>query len=84
MPVDAAGTLTLARGARRFLVKNGAAIVQRDRARQPLGDADVLTLLLHEDGLLRVPVLLVGDLLVRGYTDDLYRHALASVPSASA
>jgi arsenate reductase-like glutaredoxin family protein len=75
-PVDAAGALALARRARRFLVKRGAEIVELDRAQRPVGDADVLTLLLHEDGLLRVPVLLVNDLLVRGYTEDLYRRAL--------
>lgn len=75
-PVDAAGTLALARGVRRFLVKRGAEIVELDRARRPVGDADVLALLLHEDGLLRVPVLVVDDLLVRGFTDDLYRRAL--------
>jgi hypothetical protein len=30
----------------------------------------------HDDGFLRVPVLLIGDVLVRGYTDALYREAL--------
>jgi len=82
-PVDRDGTLALARGARRFLVKSGAAVVELDRARQPVGDTDVLALLLHEDGLLRVPVLLVGELLVRGFTDDLYRKALTAAPPAA-
>ncbi len=80
-PVDGAATLALARGVRRFLVKSGAAVVELDRARQPVGDADVLALLVHEDGFLRVPVLIAGDLLVRGFTDDLYRRALAAVPA---
>ena len=74
--VDREGTLALARQAGRFLVKRGDGILELDRARQPVGEADTLALLLHEDGLLRVPVLLVGDLLVRGFTDDLYRRAL--------
>ncbi len=78
-PVDRDGTLVLARRARRFLVKSGATVVELDRARQPVGDADVLALLLHQDGLLRVPVLLLGDLLVRGFTDDLYRRVLPPV-----
>jgi arsenate reductase-like glutaredoxin family protein len=78
-PVDAAATLALAHGARRFLVKAGADVVELDRARQPVGEADLLALLVHDDGLLRVPVLLVDDLLVRGYTEDLYRRALAPV-----
>jgi hypothetical protein len=76
-PVDAAGTLALARPARRLRVKSGAQIVERDRGREPLADAEALSLLLHEDGLLRVPVLLFGDLLVRGFTEDLYRRALS-------
>jgi arsenate reductase-like glutaredoxin family protein len=82
-PVDRDGTLALARGARRFLVKSGAAIVELDRARGAVTDAEALALLLHEDGLLRVPVLLVGDLLVRGFTDDLYRQALGAAPPVS-
>lgn len=32
--------------------------------------------LVHEDDFLRVPVLVLGDLLVRGYTEELYREAL--------
>jgi hypothetical protein len=30
----------------------------------------------HEDGFMRVPVLVLDDLLVRGYTDELYAEAL--------
>jgi len=41
-------------------------------------DDEVIKYLLHEDGFLRVPVLVLGDLLVRGFTEDLYREALAS------
>jgi len=33
--------------------------------------------LVHDDGFLKVPVLVVGDLLVRGYTEELYREALS-------
>lgn len=80
--MGADATLALGRRARRFLVKSGAAILERDRARDPLGDADLLALLLHEDGWLRVPVLVLDDLLVRGYTEDLYRRALAASPTA--
>jgi len=32
----------------------------------------------HEDGLMRVPVLLAGDVAARGYEPDLYRRALAA------
>ena len=32
--------------------------------------------LVHDDGLMRVPVLVWDDLLIRGYTEELYREAL--------
>ena len=48
-----------------------------------MSDAQALDWLLHEDGLLRVPVLVWGDLLVRGYTDELYARALAEPPAPS-
>jgi hypothetical protein len=53
-----------------------------DAGGTPLSDVDAERYLLHEDGLLRVPVLLLGDLLVRGFTDELYREALADAPQA--
>ena len=34
--------------------------------------------LLHDDGFLRVPVLVLDDLIVRGFTEDLYREALGA------
>jgi hypothetical protein len=72
-PVDRAATLAIARGARQILVKSGDAIVRLDG---PLSEADATKYLVPQDGFLRVPVLLIGDVLVRGYTDALYREAL--------
>ncbi len=72
-PVDRAATLALARGARTLLVKSGDGVLCLDA---PLADADVVHHLVHEDGFLRVPVLVLGDVLVRGYTEALYREAL--------
>lgn len=80
-PVDRDGALGLARGARRFLVKTAAGFVQYDAGREPVSDAQALEWLLHEDGLLRVPVLVWGDMLVRGFTDELYERALAEPPA---
>jgi hypothetical protein len=71
--VDSAATLALARSARRMVVKVGDALIRLDA---PFADADAARYLVHEDGFLKVPVLLVGDLLVRGYTEELYREAL--------
>ena len=73
-PVDRAGTLAIAGGAQRMLVKAGQEILRFDPVRRPLTHADALAYLVHEDGFLRVPVLVVGNVLVRGYTDDLYRE----------
>ena len=73
--MDRPATLALARGARRLIVKAGDTIARLDG---PLTDADVAKYLVHDDGFLRVPVLVLGDVLVRGYTDALYREALDS------
>ncbi len=37
---------------------------------------DLMRFLIHEDGFLRIPVLVVGDTLVRGWHEDAYRAAL--------
>lgn len=82
-PVDHAGAVALARSARRLLVKTGDGFIEHDAAAEPVDDAQALRWLLHEDGLLRVPVLVLGDTLVRGYTDELYERALASLSARS-
>ena len=75
-PVDRQATLALARSVRRLIVKAGAGIVRMDRTDASLTDEDAARYLVHEDGFLRVPVLVLGDTLVRGYTEDLYRAVL--------
>jgi hypothetical protein len=80
-PVDAAATLNLARTARRLVIKAGRDVVRVDRARESFSDDDARRYLVHDDGFLRVPVLMLGDTLVRGYTESLYRDALDDVPS---
>ena len=81
-PVDRDAALALARGARRFLIKTGKGFLTHDADREPVSEARALEWLLHDDGLLRVPVLVWGDMLVRGYTDELYEHALSQRPSS--
>jgi hypothetical protein len=75
-PIDREGTLAVARRARRFLIKTGNDVVRIDADRTPLLDADLERYLVHEDGFMRVPVLVVNDLLVRGFTESLYAEAL--------
>ncbi|MEK7385576.1 MAG: hypothetical protein AABZ83_03970 [candidate division NC10 bacterium] len=70
--MDRAATLALARGVRTLLAKSGDGILRLDA---PLTDADIVRHLVHEDGFLRVPVLVLGDVFVRGYTEELYRAA---------
>jgi len=82
-PVPRDAALRLARGARRFLIKAGSGFVQRDAGGEPVSDAQALEWLVHDDGLLRVPVLVWGDMLVRGYTDELYDRALSLGASLS-
>jgi len=59
-------------------VKAETEILRFDTARRPLGDAEMRSCLVHEDGFMRVPVLVLGDLVVRGYTEALYAEALAT------
>jgi arsenate reductase-like glutaredoxin family protein len=80
-PVDKKAALELARGARRFLIKTGPGFLRYDADREPVSEAQAIEWLLHEDGLLRVPVLVWGDMLVRGYTDELYEQALSNGPA---
>ena len=83
-PVDRTAALALARRARRLVLKVGTEVVRVDTARSPFGDDDAARYLVHDDGFLRVPVLLLGDTLVRGYTEALYREVLDAAPSSTA
>lgn len=78
-PVDRDAALALARTARRFVIKAGPDVVRVDRAQGRFSDEDAARYLVHDDGFLRVPVLLLGDTLVRGYTDELYQEVLDGV-----
>lgn len=68
--------MALARQARRLLVKAGDRIL-RYGPDQPISAEEIRSHLVHpSDGFLNVPVLILGDLLVRGYTAALYEEAL--------
>lgn len=82
--MDRRGALALAQGARRFLIKAGQDTLRFDAASHPLDEEQALRYLVHEDGLMRVPVLLWGDLLVRGYTEDLYREVFDAMAGREA
>lgn len=76
--MDRDATLTIARRARRLLIKTGAHVIRLDTDRHSLDEAGAERYLVHEDGFMRVPVLILGDLLVRGYTEELYVEALGA------
>ncbi len=78
--MDRQASLVLARRARRLLVKVGQEVFRFDTRQNPITEAEIAKYLVHEDGFLRVPVLAVGDLVVRGYTEALYREALEGPP----
>jgi arsenate reductase-like glutaredoxin family protein len=61
---------------RRLLVKTREGTVRADVTERRLSDAELASYLVHQDGFLNVPVLVLGDLLVRGYTPELYHEAL--------
>ncbi len=69
-------TVELARRARRFLIKVGQDTLRFEAVANPITEQQVHTYLVHDDGFLRVPVLTMENLLVRGYTEELYREAL--------
>ena len=80
MPLPREVAPTLVAGARRVLVKAGREILRFDE-RRPITPADIDAYLVHADGFVNVPVLVMGDLVVRGYTEELYRQALGEAPA---
>ncbi len=75
-PVPRAEALELASRARRLIVKVGKDTLRFEAGRNRISREEADRYLVHEDGFLRVPVLVVGDLLVRGFTREIYREAL--------
>jgi hypothetical protein len=75
-PVSREETLRLGRAARQAWVKVGNDVRYFGAGDWPPSDADIAEFLVHPDGWMRVPVLVEGSLLVRGYTEALYRRAL--------
>jgi hypothetical protein len=74
--LDRAATLALAARARRFLIKTRQGVLRLDAGRAPVNASELASHLVHRDGFLNLPVLVLDDLLVRGYTPELYREAV--------
>ena len=79
MRTDRTTAIEIGRAARRLLVKAGGGIRRVEATAEGLPEATAVELLVHEDGLLRVPVLILGDLVVRGFTEPLYQEAVSLI-----
>jgi hypothetical protein len=58
----------------------GPAIQEWDLDCTEITDDEILRYLVHRDGRLRVPVLSQGPILIRGFTEPLYRQILFAGP----
>lgn len=63
---------------RRLWVKVGSAIHEWDFDQAEISDDEIQRYLIHRDGRLRVPVLSRGPILIRGFTEALYRQILVA------
>ncbi len=57
-------------------MKAGRDTLRFGGGQRPISREEAEMYLVHEDGFLRVPVLVLDDLVVRGYTEEIYREAL--------
>ncbi len=66
--------------ARRFhtlYVKMGGEILRWEQREAAIPEDDLKRAFVHEDGKLRIPVLIVGDVIVRGFDELTYAKLLA-------
>jgi arsenate reductase-like glutaredoxin family protein len=77
-PLGPRETRELVRQHRRLWIKVGPAINEWDLDQSEITDEEILRYLVHQDGRLRVPVLSRGLILIRGFTEELYRQVLLS------
>ena len=59
-------------------VKISGTIVRWDQGGSAIPEADLRHAFVHEDGQLRIPVLAVGDVIVRGFDEPTYATLLTS------
>lgn len=77
-PLGPKETRELVRQHRKLWVKVGSEIHEWDLDRTEITDDEIQQYLIHRDGRLRVPVISRGPLLIRGFTEALYRQLLLS------
>jgi len=76
-PLDARATLDLVRPCRRFFVKVGEDVFVWDRDQEEVPDEALRRHFVHPDGLIRIPVLILGNTTaVRGFLPEIYSELL--------
>lgn len=70
--------MALIRPARRFYITGRGAPLVLERGAGETSDETLRRYFIHEDGRMRVPVLLAGEVAARGFTPALYREALTA------
>ena len=75
-PVTAAATLALVRERRSCHVRWEGSILTWDQEKSPAPEERLRQYFIHEDGGVRVPVLVAGEAIIRGYDEETYRRVL--------
>jgi arsenate reductase-like glutaredoxin family protein len=75
-PVGAAATLALVRERRTCHVRWEGKILTWDQQESPVPEERLRQYFIHEDGGIRVPVLVVGEAVIQGYDEETYRRVL--------
>jgi len=75
-PVTAAATLALVRKRRTCYVRWEGNILTWDQERSPAPEERLRQYFIHEDGGIRVPVLVAKEAIIRGYDEETYRRVL--------
>jgi hypothetical protein len=71
-PIGAAEAMALASRFGVLYVKIGNEMFRWDRGQAEISEADLKQAFVHEDGQLRIPVLIVGDVIIRGFHEPSY------------
>lgn len=74
--LEAEGTLALVRGRRICHVRWEKRVLTWDQKEAPVPDERLREYFVHEDGGIRVPVLVAGESVVRGFDEETYRRVL--------
>jgi arsenate reductase-like glutaredoxin family protein len=75
-PVTAAAILALVRELRICHVRWERSILTWDQEKSPAPEERLRQYFIHEDGGIRVPVLVAGEAIIRGYDEETYRRVL--------